>query len=83
MTRELQQCTRCNNKRADLYYSEPTLDLICKQCLHDELDKEQRDKIRILESTIASMTTTMAMKDVHIRAQQDEINRLHRIVSSN
>jgi hypothetical protein len=41
------------------------------------------DKVHVLESTITSMTTVIAMKDVHIRAQQDEINRLHRIVSSN
>ena len=53
-------------------------DEVVKGCIQGYIDK-----IRILESTIASMTTTMAMKDVHIRTLTDEVARLQRIVSSN
>ncbi len=41
------------------------------------------NKMRILESTITSMTTTMAMKDVHIRTLEAEVKRLQDIVTSN
>ena len=53
-------------------------DKVVKQCIQGYVDK-----MCILDSTITSMTTSMAMKDVHIRALESEVYRLQRIVSSN
>lgn len=66
-------CYRITEGDVDLLKLYPLNSFVCDECY----------KIRLLESTIASMTTSMAMKDVHIRTLESEVNRLNRIVCSN
>ena len=74
-------CYRIEEGDKDLLMLYPLNSFVCKDCY--EVIMGYVLKMRILESTITSMTTTMAMKDVHIRTLEAEVKRLQDIVTSN
>ena len=65
-------------------YDNNTLDkMICPECKRKDHAMTQDEHIKILESTIESMTTIITCKDALIRQQEARIKQLESIVTHN